>query len=54
MSAPALDPSVVVDATLDAVTSGVQDNLGPIGLVAGGLVAIGIVVRLARKHIKPS
>jgi hypothetical protein len=52
MSAPTIDPSDVVTSMIDSVEAGVSDNLPAIGVVAGALLGLGLVVRLARKHIK--
>lgn len=50
MSTPTIDPSTGVDGALGAITGGVNDNLGPIAVVAGGLMAVGVVWKLVRRY----
>lgn len=52
MSAPTIDPSAGVDGALSAITGGVNDNLGAIAVVAGGLMAVNVVWRLVRSKAK--
>ncbi len=52
MSTPTIDPTDLINPTVGSVESGVSDNLPIIGGVAGALVAVGIVWRLARKMVR--
>lgn len=50
MSTPTIDPSAGVDGALSAVVDGVNDNLGSIAVVAGGLIAVRVVWSMVRRN----
>jgi hypothetical protein len=47
-----IDPSDLVESATTKITAGVSDNLPTIGTVAGGLLAVGVVWRMARKFLR--
>jgi hypothetical protein len=49
MTAPAIDPGDIVSGVTDGVTAGVGSNLTEVGVLAGTLMAIGVVWGLVRR-----
>jgi hypothetical protein len=48
----AIDPSAGVSAITDSIAGAVNDNQVEVLSIAGGLLALGVVVRLVKKFAK--
>ena len=48
-----LDPSAGLEGALNAITGAINSNQTGIFAVAGGLLAVGVLWKFARKFVKP-
>lgn len=46
-----VDPGTAIETALNGITSAINGNLGSILLVAGSLIAVGVVWKLMRKFV---